>query len=48
MSGFTCPFCHLIFLLRTEFESHVRTGHPERQPSASVPVRALAPDRLRL
>jgi hypothetical protein len=32
MSGFTCPFCHLIFLLRTELENHVLTDHPERRP----------------
>lgn len=31
--GFTCPFCHLIFSLRTEFESHLRLEHPERLPA---------------
>jgi hypothetical protein len=27
---FTCPFCHLRFSLRTEFQDHLRREHPER------------------
>jgi hypothetical protein len=27
---FTCPFCHLLFSLRTEFEDHLRSEHPDR------------------
>ena len=43
MTGFTCPFCHLIFLQRTEFEHHLRLEHPERlpqpEPDADTPAR---------
>lgn len=37
MSGFTCPFCHLIFLQRTEFQHHLHLEHPERMPQPGSP-----------
>jgi hypothetical protein len=27
---FTCPFCHLIFGGRSEFENHLQIEHPDR------------------
>jgi hypothetical protein len=27
---FTCPFCHLIFGGRNEFENHLHVEHPDR------------------
>ncbi len=33
MSGFVCPFCHLVFALRPEWEDHIRREHPDRQPA---------------
>jgi len=27
---FTCPFCHLVFGGRSEFENHLQIEHPDR------------------
>ena len=27
---FTCPFCHLVFGGRSEFENHLQVEHPDR------------------
>lgn len=44
-TGFTCPFCHLVFALRAEFEHHVSDEHPDRRPQAPTPeAPTRAPD----
>jgi hypothetical protein len=36
---FVCPFCHLRFSLRTEFQSHLQLEHPDKTGGGPNPRR---------